>query len=71
MFSRFLSGVKKPSCKKNPANPIFAYLNFNSIKNKSNDLQELIKDNIEVAMIAETKTDASFTKTQILLDNYH
>ena len=34
-------------------------------------MQELIKDNIEVAMIAETKTDASFTKTQILLDNYH
>ena len=43
----------------NPANPIFAYLNINSIRNKFNDLQELIKGNIDVVMIAETKIDAS------------
>ena len=55
----------------NPANPIFGYLNINSIRNKFNDLQELIKGNSDIVMIAETKTDASFTKAQFLLDNYH
>ena len=55
----------------NPANPIFAYLNINSIRNKFNDLQEVIKSNIDVVMIAETKTDAPFTTAQFLLDNYH
>ena len=38
----------------NPANPIFAYLNINSVRNWFNDLQELIKGNIDVVMIAET-----------------
>ena len=49
----------------NPANPIFAYLiNINSIRNMFNDLQELIKGNIDAVMIAETKIDASFTTAQ-------
>ena len=55
----------------NPANPIFGYLNINSIRNKFNDLEELIKGNIDVVMIAETKIDASFTTGQFLLDNFH
>ena len=50
---------------------MFAYLNINSIRNKFNDLQELIKSNIDVVMIAETKFDVSFTTTQFLLNNYH
>ena len=50
----------------NPASPTFAYLNINSIKNKFNDLQELIKGNINVVMITETKIDASFTTAQFL-----
>ena len=54
-----------------PANPILTYLNINSIKNKFNDLQELIEGNIAVVMIAETKFDASFTTVQFLLDHYH
>ena len=50
---------------------MFAYLNINFIRNTFNDLQEVIKDNIDVALIAETKIDASFTTAQFLLDNYH
>ena len=46
-------------------------LNINSIRNKFNNLQELIKDNIDVAMIAEAKTDASYQVIQFLLENYH
>ena len=34
-------------------------------------MQELIKDSINVVMIAETKTDASLKTVQFLLDNYH
>ena len=60
MFSRFLSRVKNLRIE-NPANPVFAYVNINSIRNKFNDLQELIKGNIDAVMIAETKIDASFT----------
>ena len=48
----------------NLVNPIFAYLNINSIRNKFNG-------NTDVVMIAETKIDASFTIAQFLLDNYH
>ena len=44
---------------------------MNSIRNKFDDLQELIKGNIDVAMIAETKTDAFFTTEQFLLENYY
>ena len=43
---------------------------MNSIRNKFNDLQELIKGNIDVVIIAETKIDAPFTTAQFLLDNY-
>ena len=48
-----------------------AYLNINSIRNKFNNLQELIKDNIDVVIIAETKIDASFSTAQNLIDDYH
>ena len=50
---------------------MFAYLSINSIRNKFNDLQEVIRGNIDVVMIPETKIDASFTTAQFLLGNYH
>ena len=53
------------------AHPKFAYSNINSIRNKFNNLQEFIKGSIDVVMIAETRTDASFTTVQFLLENYH
>ena len=59
-FSQDLKGLRI----ENPVNPIFAYLNINSIRNTFHDLQELIKGNIHVVMIAETKIDASFTRAQ-------
>ena len=51
MFSNFSQGLRNLRIE-NPANSIFAYLNINSIRNKFNDLQELIKGNTDVAMIA-------------------
>ena len=55
----------------NPANLMFDYLNTNSVRNKFTNLQKLIKGNIDVVIIAETKIDTSFTKAQFLPDNYH
>ena len=54
----------------NPANLIFDYLNTNSIRNKLTNLQELIKRNIGVVIIAETKIHTTFTTAQFLLNNY-
>ena len=50
---------------------MFPYLSINSIRNKFNDLQEVIRGNIDVVMIPETKINASFTTAQFLLGNYH
>ena len=49
---------------------MFAYLNIDSIRNNFNDLQESIKSNIDVVIIAETKIESSFSTAQILLDNF-
>ena len=70
MISRFFSGVKHLSIEYS-ANPTIACLNINSIRNKFNDLQELVKGNTDGVMIAETRTDAYFTTSQFLLENYH
>ena len=39
---------------------IFAHLNFNSIRNKFDFLADIIKDNIDIFMISETKVDDVF-----------
>ena len=71
LISQNFSQELRNLSKKNPTNPTCAYPNINSIKNKSNDLQELIKDSIDVVMIAKTITDASYPTTWFLIENYH
>ena len=39
---------------------IFAHLNVNSVQNKLDSLAHIIKDNIDILMISETKADDSF-----------
>ena len=39
---------------------IFSYLNINSIRNKSGDLDKMVDGNIDILCIAETKLDESF-----------
>ena len=56
---------------KNPKNVIFSYLNINSIRNKFENLQEVIKENVDILAIAETKIDSSFPKSQFLLNGFH
>ena len=43
---------------------------MNSITNKFENLQEIIKQNADVLAVAETKIDASFQSTQIFLERY-
>ena len=46
------------------------YLNVNSLRNKLEFLKEQIQHNIDILMISESKTDASFPIGQFLLNGY-
>ena len=49
---------------------IFAHLNINSIQNKFDSLADVIKDNIDILMISETKVDYTFPDGQFFLDGF-
>ena len=55
---------------KNPNRLICAHLNINSGRNKFELLINIIKDNIDILMISETKLDSSFPKGQFQLHGY-
>ena len=46
----------------------FAHVNINSIRNKFD--ADIIKDNIDILMISETKVDDSFLDGQFFLDGF-
>ena len=49
---------------------IFAHLNINSIRNKFDQLSDMIKGHIDVLMISESKLDNSFPDGQFLIERY-
>ena len=49
---------------------IFVHLNINSIRNKFDSLADIIKDNIDILMISETKVDDFFLVGQFFLDGF-
>ena len=55
----------------NHSNIILSYLNVNSIRNKFDDLELMVNENLDILCIAETKIDQSFPTTQFLLPGYH
>ena len=55
---------------KNPNNITCSYLNINSIRNKFNNLSDMIDQNIDIICIAETKIDSSFPKSNFLMPGY-
>jgi len=58
--------------KLNFRNPCFSYYNINSLKNKIDDLKEILKSALpEILVIAETKIDNSFSNSQFFIDNYY
>ena len=49
---------------------VIAHININSLRNKFIDLQFLIKDNIDVLLVTETKLDISFPTSQFIIEGY-
>ena len=47
-------------CEDNLNKLIFAHLNINSIQSKFDSLADIIKDNIDILMISETKLEILF-----------
>ena len=54
----------------NPDKLLFANLNINSIRNKSEILSDQIKGNIDVLLVSETKIDDSFPNENFLIDEF-
>ena len=63
-ISQILKGLRLS----NPKNVILSYLNVNSIRNKFENLREIIKQNVDVLAVAETKIGASFPSAQFFLE---
>ena len=55
---------------KYPRNLIISYINTNSIRNKFSGFSEMIGENVDILVIAETKIDSSFPTSQFLLDGF-
>ena len=56
---------------KNPSNLNFAYLNINSVRNKFENLIEIINENVDIFTITETKLDGSFPTAQFEIKGYY
>ena len=48
-----------------------SHLNINSIPNKSDALSLIVKNNVDILMISETKLDDSFPTAQFLLHGFN
>ena len=56
---------------KSPQNIIFSYININSIRNKFDNLCDLISKNVDILSVGETKLDPSFPNSQFLISGFH
>ena len=55
---------------KNAERLIIAQININAVENKFQSLVSLIKDNVDIIMISETKIDDSFPLSQFKIDGF-
>ena len=62
--------TKTKSETKKPLSVDFAHLNINSVRNKFSLLSDIIKSNIDILMISETKFDSSFPNGQFQIHGY-
>ena len=56
---------------KNAGNIIFSYLNIISIRNKFENLCELVAGNVDILCTAKTKLDPSFFNLEFLIPGFH
>ena len=64
--SNFLNNLRK----QNPDRLIISHLNVNSLRNKFEFIVPLVKDNIDISMLSETKLDSSFPHVQFNIEGY-
>lgn len=62
--------VMKEIRKSNFRKLIVAHLNINSLRNKFEALKEIVKGNVDILMISETKLDESFPEGQFLIEGF-
>ena len=56
---------------KHSRNPLFGYLNINSLRNKCTDLKEILNlIQLDYFVVGETKLDDSFPSAQFFIDDY-
>ena len=55
---------------KHPNRLIIGLSNINSIRNKFDSLNDILKNNIDVLLLSETKIDSSFPKAQFEIDGF-
>ena len=55
---------------KNLDRPIIAHLNINFLDSKYEPLKSLIKENIDILLVSETKLDDTYPKGQFKIDGY-
>ena len=56
---------------KNRDRPIIAQLNINFLDPKFDPLQDIIKDNIDILLISETKLDDTFPSGKFFIEGYN
>ena len=56
--------------KKNIERPVIAHLNINSISSKFEPLMSLVKDNVDLLVITESKIDDTFPMGQFQIEGF-
>ena len=56
---------------KHPKNVFLGHLNINSLRNKFESLNELIKDTFDIFLVSESRLDSSFPDCQFSIPGYH
>ena len=54
----------------NAKNVTISALNVNSLRNKIGVVEELIKNNVDICLLSETKIDENFPNKQFKINNY-
>lgn len=65
-LSQTLKNIHQKHCNR----LIIRQLNINSLRNKFDSLSSMIKDNIDILLISETKIDTSFPTAQFLIEGF-
>ena len=55
---------------KNSSRLIIAQLNINSLRNKFDSFSQMVKDNVDILLISETKIDSSFPAAQFNMNGF-